>query len=175
MKDTIKSAKDFLTLIRSRQKYEEDLQKLEQILTSLREERENSQKENEELRVQIRLSEDRGDALNAQLTETCRKLKESEELPPLPESLLNLTIIYLPSQTNPSLTLPAKNSPTPAALWPMRISKRRSIATRTAISVSTSSGSMGRSANRCVLTTRQCNVWLPWRRTRPSWKQRRLV
>lgn len=61
-----------------RQKYEEDLQKLEQILTSLREERENAQKENEELRVQYRLSEDRGDALNSQFTETCRKLKESE-------------------------------------------------------------------------------------------------
>lgn len=81
MGDPMKSLKDLLTFPSSRQKYEEDLQKLEQILTSLREERENAQKENEELRVQIRLSEDRGDALNAQLTETCRKLKESEELP----------------------------------------------------------------------------------------------
>lgn len=61
-----------------RQKYEEDLQKLEQILSTLREERENSQKENEELRVQIRLCEDRADALNSQLTDTCRKLKESK-------------------------------------------------------------------------------------------------
>lgn len=61
-----------------RQKYEDDLLKLEQILAALREERENSQKENEELRVQLRLCEDRADSLNCQLTETCRKLKESE-------------------------------------------------------------------------------------------------
>lgn len=52
--------------------------KLEQILTSLRDEREHAQKENEELRVQIRLCEDRADSLNNQLTETSRKLKESK-------------------------------------------------------------------------------------------------
>ncbi|XP_059612125.1 rootletin isoform X1 [Phlebotomus argentipes] len=62
----------------SRQKHEEDLHKLESYLSSLREEREAAQKENEELRVQIRLCEDRGDSLNNQLIETVRKLKETE-------------------------------------------------------------------------------------------------
>lgn len=47
-------------------------------MSSLREEREAAQKENEELRVQIRLCEDRGDSLNSQLIETVRKLKESK-------------------------------------------------------------------------------------------------
>ncbi|GAB0088294.1 rootletin [Sergentomyia squamirostris] len=61
-----------------RQKHEEDLHKLETYLGSLREEREAAQKENEELRVQIRLCEDRGDSLNNQLIETVRKLKETE-------------------------------------------------------------------------------------------------
>lgn len=81
---------------------------MEQILTSLREERENSQKENEELRVQIRLCEDRADSLNVQLTETCRKLKESKSWELNPQNSYLYSPFFL-LQPNPLWKPPGRN------------------------------------------------------------------
>lgn len=60
-----------------RVKAEEQMNKLEIFLKSMREERDAAQQEVESLKVQVRLSEDKGDAINLQLQETLRKLKES--------------------------------------------------------------------------------------------------
>lgn len=58
-------------------KAEEQVNKLEIFLNSMREERDAAQQEVESLKVQVRLSEDKGDAINLQLQETLRKFKES--------------------------------------------------------------------------------------------------
>ncbi|XP_058060907.1 rootletin isoform X1 [Anopheles bellator] len=57
---------------------EEELNRLEVVAGALREEKDTLIKDGEELKVQLRLSEDRCDSLNHQLQDTQRKLKESE-------------------------------------------------------------------------------------------------
>lgn len=61
-----------------RSRTEEELNKLEIMLSSCREEREGCQRELEETRVQLRVSEDRAESLNNQLQDTTRRLKENE-------------------------------------------------------------------------------------------------
>lgn len=63
-----------------RVKAEEQVSKLEIFLNAMRDERDTAQHEVESLKVQVRLSEDKGDAINLQLQETLRKLKESKSL-----------------------------------------------------------------------------------------------
>lgn len=61
-----------------RTRAEEELNKLETMLSSCREEREGCQRELEDTRVQLRVSEDRAESLNNQFQDTNRRLKENE-------------------------------------------------------------------------------------------------
>lgn len=57
---------------------EEEANKYELMIASIKEERENGLREVEELKVQLRLTEDKCDSLNLQLADTVRKLRESD-------------------------------------------------------------------------------------------------
>ncbi|XP_055612940.1 rootletin isoform X2 [Uranotaenia lowii] len=57
---------------------EEELNRLEVLQGALREEKDTALKEIEELKVQVRLSEDRCDSINLQLQDSLRKLKEAD-------------------------------------------------------------------------------------------------
>ncbi|XP_053659814.1 rootletin [Anopheles marshallii] len=80
---TIGCLRDEITKMRTkaeeaRIRAEEEMNRLEVAAGSLREEKDTLLKDGEELKVQLRLSEDRCDALNHQLQDTQRKLKEAE-------------------------------------------------------------------------------------------------
>ncbi|KAG5673476.1 hypothetical protein PVAND_003521 [Polypedilum vanderplanki] len=57
---------------------EEEANRYDLQIASIKEERENGLREIEELKVQLRLTEDKADSLNNQLADTMRKLRESE-------------------------------------------------------------------------------------------------
>lgn len=62
----------------TKSRYEDEKIKLEQRLEEVKCERDNSQSEVENLKVQLHLVEDKSESVNNQLHETIRKLKEGE-------------------------------------------------------------------------------------------------
>lgn len=84
-RNTIKQLNDDLGKLKTKceeqkLKAEEDIRRIDLMLSSMTTERDVALKEVENLKSQLRLSEDRGNNLSAQLQETLRKLKESETL-----------------------------------------------------------------------------------------------
>lgn len=80
---TIGCLRDEITKMRTKMeeariRAEEELNRLEVVQGALREEKDTALKEVEELKVQVRLTEDRCDGVTLQLQDTQRKLKEGE-------------------------------------------------------------------------------------------------
>lgn len=59
---------------------EDEIRKLEQRMTEIKNEKDSVQQEMENVKVQLHLAEDKSDNLNDQLHETLRKLKEGNYL-----------------------------------------------------------------------------------------------
>lgn len=81
----IKGLKDELAKMKTkmdehRLRAEEEIKKLEIHLSSITIERDNCLKDLEDLKTQLRLTEDRANALNVQMQDTCRRLKECKFL-----------------------------------------------------------------------------------------------
>lgn len=82
----IKTLKDELAKLKTRLdehrlRAEEEIKKLEIHLSSMTIERDNCLKDIDDYKTQLRLAEDKGNALNLQFSDACRRLKECEYSP----------------------------------------------------------------------------------------------